>query len=282
MTRVTIIGLGLIGGSMARDLKSQLNVHVTGVESNPDNAAKALELGLVHEVLDLEVALADAEIIIVAIPVNKVEENIGYLLDKISPTAVVIDVGSTKEKICQAVTDHSRRGRFVAAHPLAGTEFSGPTAAIKGLFRDKKNIICERDKTDKDALEQAVRLFESLGMESYYLSGTDHDKHLAYVSHLSHISSFTLSLTVLDIEKDERQIFNLASTGFESTARLAKSNPDTWTPIFEKNSEHLTAALDKYIAYLEQFRAALKTKDKNKLHLLMAEANEIKRVLNKN
>lgn len=280
MTQITIIGLGLIGGSMARDLKSQLNVHVTGVDNSPTNAAKALELELVHEIKEMADALKNAEIILLAIPVNKVETLLPSIMDNVAESAVVIDVGSTKERICNKIRKHPRRGRFVAAHPLAGTEFSGPEAAIKGLFQNKKNIICEKELSDPDAVKLALKLFSSIGMESYFLSGSDHDKHLAYVSHLSHISSFTLSLTVLDIEKDERQIFNLASTGFESTARLAKSNPDTWTPIFEKNSEHLIEALDRYSNYLGKFKQALKEKDRASLHQLMIEANKIRKVLN--
>ena len=281
MTNISIIGLGLIGGSMAMDLKSQLNVRVAGVDNNPDNARVALELGLVHEILTYEEAIRKSEIIIVAIPVNSIETILSKILSDVSNTTVVIDVGSTKEKICASIKDHPRRGRFVAAHPLAGTESSGPKAALKGLFQNMKNIICEKELSDTDALQKAVKVFDSLGMETIYLSSSAHDKHLAYVSHLSHISSFTLSLTVLDIEKDEDQIFNLASTGYDSTARLAKSNPNTWTPIFEKNSEHLLTALEKYSDILDKFKKALKEQNTSALHQLMSEANDIKRVLNK-
>jgi len=282
MTVIAIIGLGLIGGSIARDLKSQLNVRVVGVDSNTSNASKALEIGLVHDIVTYEEAIKQAEIIVVAIPVNSIENYIGKILYDIPQNTTVIDVGSTKQKICEIVKDHPNRGRFVAAHPLAGTEFSGPTAALKGLFQNKKNIICDQKLSDDDAVSIAIKLFESIGMQSFFLSSIEHDKHLAYVSHLSHISSFTLSLTVLDIEKDENQIFNLASTGFESTARLAKSNPDTWTPIFEKNSEHLLEALEKYSEYLEKFKTIIKTKDKTALYQMMKDANDIKRVLDKN
>jgi len=281
MTKITIVGLGLIGGSMARDLKSQMNVQVTGVDNNLQHLSKAKELQLVHEVASLDEAINNSEIIILAIPVHAIQELLPTILSKINEDQVVIDVGSTKEEICQNVINHSNRGRFVAAHPLSGTEFSGPEAAIRGLFINKKNIICDKELSENDALEQAISLFESLGMETYYLNSTDHDKHLAYVSHLSHISSFTLSLTVLDIEKDESQIFNLASTGFESTARLAKSSPDTWTPIFEKNGIHLVQALDKYMNHLKNFKQAIISKNTTALHGLMKEANEIRRVLKK-
>ncbi len=279
MTRITIIGLGLIGGSMAKDLRSQLNVHVTGVDNDTTNAEKARSLNLVDEIATMEDGIASADIIIIAIPVNRIQELLPALLDKISPTATVIDVGSTKEEICKCIESHPKRGRFVAAHPLSGTEFSGPEAAVRGLFMDKKNIICDKELSEKDAVEQALQLFQSIGLDSYFMSSSDHDKHLAYVSHLSHISSFTLSLTVLDIEKDESQIFNLASTGFQSTSRLAKSNPNTWSPIFEKNNIHLVEALDRYANYLQKFKKAIQEKDSTSLHNLMTQANDIKRVL---
>lgn len=279
MTRISIIGLGLIGGSIAMDLKSQLNVRVMGVETNSAHAATAMQLGLVHKVISYEEAIKESEIIIVAIPVNSIEKQLTEILSDISSETIVIDVGSTKEKICNSVKDHPQRDRYIAAHPLAGTEFSGPAAAQRGLFFSKKNIICDKELSDENAVKTAVKLFESLGMRSIFLSSSAHDKHLAYVSHLSHISSFTLGLTVLDMEKDEKKIFDLASTGFDSTARLAKSNPDTWTPIFEKNNENLLVALEKYSYYLHKFMDALRTNDKSALHQLMEEANDIKRVL---
>ena len=278
--KVTIVGLGLIGGSIARDLRSQINVSVSGVDSNIDHQIMATELGLVHEVLDINMGIRKADVIILAIPVDKIESILPEVLDMIDGTQVVIDVGSTKELICKSVSDHPKRGRFVAAHPLAGTEFSGPTAALQRLFVDKKNIICERDRSDTDAMDIALKVFTSLGMKTYFLNPEEHDKHLAYVSHLSHVSSFMLGLTVLDIEKDESQIFNLASTGFASTVRLAKSNPQTWAAIFEKNNNHLSTALESYITYLRKFKEAIDVNDSDATLKLMAEANEIKRILN--
>jgi len=281
MIKVTVIGLGLIGGSIAKELRTQLNVEVTGIDSNPDHEKKALTLGLIHKTgKTSDDAIASADLIILAIPVNAIEKTLAGFLSEMSAHAVLIDVGSTKEKICKSVSEHPRRGRFVAAHPLAGTEFSGPEAAHKGLFVGKKNIICEKERSDADALALVEKIFESLGMETYYLTAEEHDKHLAYVSHLSHISSFTLSLTVLDMEKDESQIFNLASTGLASTVRLAKSNPATWSPIFEKNSEHLISAIDQYSAHLKSFKKALIEKDGKRLKEMMLSANRIKKILN--
>ncbi len=281
MTTIAIIGLGLIGGSMAIDLRSQLNVTVLGVDNNPDNAQLAADLGLVDRMVTYEEAIEQAQMIIIAIPVHLIEQLLPKLLDDINDKTVVVDVGSTKEQICESVSSHSKRGQYVAAHPLAGTEFSGPRAAISGLFRNKNNIICDRDLSDDSALQMTEKLFKSLGMTTQYLDSNAHDRHMAYVSHLSHVSSFTLSLTVLDIEKDEHKIFNLASTGFESTARLAKSNPETWVPIFQKNNKHLIDAIDEYSSYLLKIREALATGDTNDLRELMTDANDIKRILTK-
>lgn len=280
MIKVTVIGLGLIGGSIAKELSTQLNVEVTGIDNNPVHEQEALALGLIHKRGTTSKNISNADLLILAIPVNAIETAISEILSAMKADAVLIDVGSTKEKICNSVSKHPRRGRFIAAHPLAGTEFSGPDAAHKGLFSGKKNIICEKEKTDADALALAEKIFVSLGMETYYLTAEEHDKHLAYVSHLSHISSFTLSLTVLDIEKDESQIFNLASTGLASTVRLAKSNPVTWSPIFEKNSEHLISAIDQYSTHLESFKRALLEKDGKRLKEMMQSANRIKKILN--
>lgn len=278
--KVTVIGLGLIGGSIAKDLKSQLNVKVYGLDSSADHIKQALEMGLIHESADMESGISNADIIVISIPVNIIESLLPEVLDKINDTTTVIDVGSTKEEICRSISRHPKRNRFVAAHPLAGTEFSGPTAAIKGLFQNKKNIICEKDKSAPDALDAALRLFESLGMTTSFMSPKEHDKHLAYVSHLSHVSSFMLGLTVLDIEKDEKQIFDLAGTGFASTVRLAKSNPKTWSAIFGKNRKYLLEALDSYIVHLQNFRKHIDNKDTNSTEKLMAESNKIKRILN--
>lgn len=276
---IAIIGLGLIGGSMAIDLKSQLNVHVIGVESNLDHQKQAIDLGLVHEMMELNAAVLKSDIVILAVPVDIIEGLLKKILDKIHPKTVLIDLGSTKEAICNIISTHAMRSRFVASHPLAGTEFSGPKAAQSGLFHNKKNIICESEKSDSDALELALRLFGSLGLKTSFMTAKDHDKHLAYVSHLSHVSSFMLGLTVLDIERDERQIFDLAGTGFASTVRLAKSHPNTWAAIFDKNSKFILDALDSYIVHLQQFRSLVETKDIEGLKQLMIKSNEIKRIL---
>jgi len=276
---ITIIGLGLIGGSIALDLKSQLCLNVIGVDANNDHRKKALELNLVDEIMGFDQGIKIADIIIIATPVDIIEDLLPKVLNIANPKSVVTDVGSTKKRICDRIINHPNRGRFVAAHPLAGTEFSGPEAALKGLFVGKKNIICDKTLSDNEALNSVEALFASIGMITYFMNSEDHDRHLAYVSHLSHITSFALGLTVLNIEKDEKQILNLAGTGFESTARLAKSNPETWAAIFNKNQEYLIEALDGYIKYLNKFKNAVESDNLDEMKILMKHANGIKKIL---
>lgn len=279
--KIGVIGLGLIGGSMAKEIKvrSLSSFEVFGYDVSEDHAAIAKKQNLISKISTISEICNECKYIIIAIPINRILESIHPIMDLVSKEQIIIDTGSTKQSICESISEHPMRGRFVAAHPLAGTEFSGPTAAIMDLFKGKKNIICENEKTDADALEGALRFFEFLGMDSYFLTPDDHDKHMAYVSHLSHVSSFVLSQTVLDIEKDEKQIFNLASTGFASTARLAKSNAETWGPIFEANAENLVAALDQYILKLQDMRNFIHDKRVAEMKRIMKEANKIKSVL---
>ena len=279
--KIGIVGVGLIGGSIAKELKlrSLGTIQVYGVDKNIDHATQAMHLGLVDKMLSEDALFEQADIIILATPVNVIKQEVSRLLDKINDKQVLIDTGSTKRFICQAIADHPNRSRFVAAHPLAGTEFSGPEAALLNLFKGKKCIICEKHKSDEDAIDKALKIIDFLGMSCFYLEAEDHDRHLAYVSHLSHISSFTLSLTVQEIEKDQKQIFNLASTGFQSTARLAKSNASTWGPIFDANKEYLVEAIDLYVKYLEEFKQSITTNNIKESTKLMLKANEISDVL---
>ena len=277
--KLCVIGLGLIGGSIAKECRS-LGYEVIGVDQDPTHQDKAIDFGLVDSIQTIEAALMISDVFCIAIPVDAVEAVSLSLLDQIKWTQTVFDVGSTKGNICAAVRAHPRRSRFVAAHPLAGTEFSGPGAAILNLFRGKKNIVSDEDLSDADALDSVLTIFNDLGMQSLFMQSDAHDRHMAYVSHLSHVSAFTLSLTVLDIEQDQKQIFNLASTGFESTVRLAKSNPETWASIFDKNASHLSDALNGYIHHLQHFKQVIDNGDKVAAKALMQKANEIKRVLN--
>lgn len=278
--RTAIIGLGLIGGSMAIDLrKAGLATRLVGVDKNNEHASRALELGLVDSVGDLADVVAEADLVLTAIPVNAIKTVVMSVLDHVSPKAVVIDTGSTKSMICKAIEDHPRRSQFVAAHPLAGTENSGPDAAFAGLFINKTNIVCEKEKSSDEALNVASRIFAALEMRTIFMGPVEHDKHVAYVSHLSHVSAFLLGQTVLDIEKDEKNIFNLAGSGFASTVRLAKSSPDMWAPIFEQNAEYLSQALLEYIMHLQKFQYHLMKRDVKELHRIMTNANHIRKVL---
>lgn len=278
--KTTIIGLGLIGGSMATDLrKAGIASELIGIDHSAANATKAVELGLVDKTVSEDQALRHADLVIVAIPVNAMCQILPSILDEVHNKAVVIDAGSTKNLICRAVANHPRRSQFVAAHPIAGTENSGPAAALPGLFRNKTNIICEKDKSSDHALAVAEKVFHALGMNTIYMEPDEHDKHVAYVSHLSHVSSFLLGQTVLDIEKDEKNIFALAGSGFASTVRLAKSSPEMWAPIFEQNLEYLSQALQEYIMHLQKFHYHLLKRDTTELHRMMSKANEIRRVL---
>jgi prephenate dehydrogenase len=280
--KIAIVGLGLIGGSLAIDLRSKkIATRLIGVDFNEGHARKALELGLVDEILPEERAFAESDVVILAIPVNTIGALLPSILDRVAKNAVVIDTGSTKSMICKSVAQHDRRAQFVAAHPISGTENSGPTAALQGLFEGKTNIICEKEQSSESSLAVAKNIFDSVGMNTIFMEPDEHDKHVAYVSHLSHVSSFLLGQTVLDIEKDEKNIFDLAGSGFASTVRLAKSSPAMWAPIFEQNSEYLSQALLEYIMHLQKFHYHLMKKDTKELVKTLTNANEIRRVLDK-
>ena len=272
----------MIGGSLAIDLRSKkIATRLIGIDFNEGHARKALELGLVDEILPEEKAFAESDVVILAIPVNTIGALLPSVLDRVAKNTVVIDTGSTKSMICKSVAQHDRRAQFVAAHPISGTENSGPTAALQGLFDRKTNIICEKEQSSESSLAVAKNIFDSVGMNTIFMEPDEHDKHVAYVSHLSHVSSFLLGQTVLDIEKDEKNIFDLAGSGFASTVRLAKSSPAMWAPIFEQNSEYLSQALLEYIMHLQKFHYHLMKKDTKELVKTLTNANEIRRVLDK-
>lgn len=257
--KIGIIGLGLIGGSMALSLrKTNLVKKIIGTDQNPQNALHALELGIVEEIVAPDVLIAQSEIIILATPVNEIRKILPELLNKIPDKSIVLDTGSTKEEICQSVAEHSRRDRFVATHPIAGTEYSGPEAAFDGLFEGKTTIICQAERSGPHALEKVEIIYQKLRMPSIRMDAEAHDLHMAYISHLSHILSFGLVRTVLNVEKDEKNILHLAGSGFSSTARLAKSRPETWLPIFRSNKSKLLKAIETYIDQLNDFRTFLK------------------------
>lgn len=276
---VVVIGIGLIGGSFAKDVKQLFSeAHIIGIDKNSSHLDEALELNLIDEKGDYGV-LVSADVVYVSIPVNALVHELPKILDAVGDETVVMDAGSTKRLICESVAEHPKRRNYMACHPIAGTEFSGPSAAINGLYEGKTNIICEVEKTAFKLQEKALDIFQKMQMRIRYMNPEAHDKHIAYVSHLSHISSFMLGKTVIEKEKNERDIFDMAGSGFESTVRLAKSSPDMWTPIFEQNRDNVVETLEEYIQNLENFKQLLLDHEYGKVHTEMSNTNKIKQIL---
>jgi len=277
--KIAIVGVGLIGGSLALQLhEKKLSSKLIGVDDNKDHARTALELELIDEIMNLNDAIAAADVIILAIPVDAMVQLLPSILDKIDKQ-IVLDLGSTKSELIKVVNAHPKRGRYVATHPMWGTEYSGPNAALKGAFENKAVIICNADDSDEDALKWVRHMYKKIGMHLLEMEATAHDLHAAYVSHISHITSFALANTVLQKEKEEQAIFELASAGFESTVRLAKSNPAMWVPIFLQNRENVLDVLNEHIAQLERFRDSIQRIDRQKLLQLIEDANKIRRII---
>jgi prephenate dehydrogenase len=278
--KIYVIGIGLIGGSMVLDIKTlHPEAKIYGIDNNESHLAEAIALGVVDTAATFD-DLVDADFVIVSVPVDVALLVLPKVLDVVGDTTIVFEVGSTKMPICEAVANHPKRRNFIATHPIAGTEFSGPSAAIKGLFQGKTNIICEVEKTTFKLQEKALDLFKAMGMRIRYMDPKSHDKHIAYVSHLSHISAFMLGKTVINKEKDEQDIFDMAGSGFESTVRLAKSSPAMWTPIFKQNRKQVVKTLDEYISNLSKFKELLEKEDYDAIYNEMQSVNKIKEILN--
>jgi prephenate dehydrogenase len=279
---VSIVGIGLIGGSMMIDLRKRgFATRIIGVETNIHHQNIATLCGLVDEIDTLENAVDRSDLIILSAPVNANCAMLPGILDRVSGTSkVVTDMGSTKSGMAEASRNHVNRGRYVAVHPMAGTEYSGPLAAHGKLFDYKNVIICDPEDSDKDALDIVEKMLDLLNMKKVYMNSTDHDVHVAYISHISHITSFSLALSVLEKEHEEHNILTLAGGGFESTVRLAKSSAETWAPIFLQNSKFIIEVIDTYIEKMCQFRDKISEKDSEGLKALMEEANKIQKILN--
>lgn len=276
---ISIVGIGLIGGSLAITLKENgFAQRIIGVDVSRENLDKAVRRRLIDDSMELDQALEASDIVILSTPVDAMKELLPVLLDR-ADRQIIMDVGSTKEQLLEVVAAHPKRGRFVATHPMAGTEYSGPEAAIPNLFNGKCTVLVDSDQSDPDAVETVEQLYRSIPMRIVTLDSKSHDVHTAYVSHISHISSFALALTVLAKEKDEDRIFELASGGFSSTVRLAKSSPDMWAPIFRQNRDNLLDVLDEHINQLARFRSLLIKKDFEQFYELMKEANQIKKII---
>jgi len=277
--RISIVGVGLIGGSLALQLNEKgLASKLIGVDANEEHQKKALELELVDEVMNLDEAIKNSDVIILAIPVDSMAKLMPTILDKINKQ-IVIDLGSTKAELIAVAKDHPKRGRLVATHPMWGTEYSGPQAAVHGAFENTAVIICNADESDKDALEWTKNMYKKIGMHLLEMEATAHDLHAAYISHISHITSFALANTVLEKEKEENAIFELASAGFASTVRLAKSNPSMWVPIFMQNRENILDVLNEHISQLRKFKSCLEKENYEYLQELIENANKIRRII---
>ena len=276
---VTIIGIGLIGGSFAIALKEKkLAQHIIGVDNNPSHINTAMRLGIIDEQCGLAEAVKKSQLVVMAIPVDAMIGLLPRILDMVE-NQVVIDMGSTKHKLIEIAAGHPKSGRFVATHPMWGTEYSGPESAVSGAFINKAVVICDAARSDEDALKLVKHIYEQIGMHLVYMEAEAHDLHAAYVSHIAHITSFALANTVLEKEREEDTIFELAAGGFESTVRLAKSNPAMWAPIFMQNRENVLDVLNEHISQLRKFKASREKENLEYLTELMENANKIKRIL---
>ncbi|MCK5821465.1 MAG: prephenate dehydrogenase [Bacteroidales bacterium] len=277
---VTIIGLGLIGGSLALDLKARRFAdRVIGVDNSPQHRDQALERGLVDEVMTLHTGIQEADLIVLAIPVDAIKELLPLVLDYVTHQTVT-DLGSSKSEIIESVSAHPKRGNYVPSHPMAGTEFSGPAAAVNGLFAKKVGIICDMAESNPKALEMVTNMYMAVNMRLVFMSAREHDHHAAYVSHISHLTSFALALTVLDKERNEKNIFNLASGGFDSTVRLAASSASMWVPVFSQNKNNVVEVISTYIEKMTAFKEAIASGDAKQVENLILEANIIQKTLN--
>lgn len=277
--KVGIIGVGLIGGSLALSAREHIpDVEIFGSNRSEPNLQKSLDLGLIDFRLE-DALIKQMDVILLAIPVDVAMDRLVDLLDEVNDNALIIDFGSTKAAICQQVELHSKRGQFLATHPIAGTEYSGPEAALPDLFQDKIQILCETQKTRPDLLEWARDWFKKAGMKLREMDPVEHDQHITYVSHLSHISSYMLGKTVMEKEKDQSAIFDMAGSGFSSTVRLAKSSPNMWIPIFKQNKENISETLSQYINNLNQFKQLLDAEKFDELYKQITEINQIRQIL---
>lgn len=279
MNNIFVIGVGLIGGSLCLDIKKIYpKVKVYGIDTSIENLDMAVKLNLIDYKSSLDV-LYKADLVLISTPVDVANKIIIDVLNNINSKSLVIDFGSTKTNICSTVDNHKKRRNYLASHPIAGTEFSGPNAAFSGLFNNKTMILCDTEKTDPNLLATAETIFRTMDMNIRYMDSFSHDKHIAYVSHLSHISSFMLGKTVMDKEKNENNIFDMAGSGFESTVRLAKSSPEMWVPILELNKENIVESLEEYIMNLNNFKNLLQNDKFGELKNQMTRTNYIKNIL---
>ena len=272
--------MGLIGGSFAMSLRDNgLANHITGVDTSSKNLDTALKLGLIDKVSELESAVEGADLIVLSAPVDVIPTLAVKVLNRVNDNQVVMDMGSVKTELAEMISQHPKRGRFVATHPMWGTEYSGPESAVKGAFKGRNVVICDKEKSDANALETVGTIYSTIGMPILYMSSEEQDLHSAYISHISHITAYALALTVLEKERENNHIFDLASSGFESTVRLAKSSPSMWVPIFMNNKYNVLDVLREHIHQLQIFRKMLENDDEKGLIAAVEKANTIKKII---
>ena len=277
--KLFLIGTGLIGGSMSKDLRNLLdNIQIHGIDKNQTSVKHAKDIGVIDNIDSLE-NLNSADRVILSVPVSESLKILPFILDNLNKNALVWDVGSTKFSLCKSVEKHSKRDQFLATHPIAGNEFSGPEASTENLFNEKIQILCEKNKTRPDLLQWAESIFNLMGMKIRYMNPEEHDKKMAIVSHLSHISSFMLGKTVMDSEKNNQNILDFAGSGFESTVRLAKSSPEMWSSIFKDNRKNILEILNAYIENLKQFQLKIENENYTDLKNQMIKTNKLKKIL---
>lgn len=278
--KISIIGVGLIGGSMALKLREKnIASFIYGIDNNTQHISDALDLKIIDAGVDLEHGIKNSDLIILAIPVDAARKLLPSVLDLTTDQQTVMDAGSTKAGIVNAVKDHPKRSRFVAFHPMWGTENNGPKSAIAESFSGKAGVICNKEESAEDALNIVEKVVNALDMHMIYMNAQDHDVHTAYISHISHITSYALANTVLEKEREEETIFQLASSGFSSTVRLAKSHPEMWVPIFKQNKENVLDVLNEHISQLRKFKSALEKENYEYLEELITNANRIRGIL---
>lgn len=278
---VTVIGLGLIGGSIALDLKkSGFATEIIGVDASPAHLKEALKLGIADRSCDVNEALQQADLVLMAVPVDTLKRILPQVLDQIKSNTTVTDVGSTKKEICKSVENHPRRGNFVAGHPMSGTENSGPRAALEGLFHDKIAIICDQEESRPQHVALVEKMYQALGMSIAYMSADEQDHSTAFISHLPHVTAFALANAVL-AKENRKIIFDLASGGFRSSVRLAKSSASMWGPIFKQNKEYVVESIEVYQRHLEELKQAIAAEESEKMMELIENASRIREVLDK-
>ena len=273
---IAIVGLGLMGGSLALSLKKLDFIDtIVGSDHNAEHQKSALELKLVDKFVEFK-ELKNYDVIFLAIPVNGVIESLKKLTD-VDETTTIIDLGSTKDKIVSSVPPSIRKN-FVAAHPMTGTENFGPTAAVEGLYDDKVVVLCDLEDSGELQRTRARKIFKALNMKKYFMKADEHDRHAAFISHMPHAISYSIANTVMK-QENKHNILALAAGGFRSMSRLAKSSPDMWEDIFKQNKSNLLEAIDLFEKELANIKENIKNDEWQKVHKDISDGNKLHDIL---